>query len=58
MSKKVIAMLVAIGCGTFALKIMEQSDLNVWLSRSLGGLVVVLVLLLMYKFYVGQSEKA
>lgn len=58
MSRKLVSMVVSLGCGSFALKVLNQSVLNVWVSRAIGLGVVLVVLYLMYKFYVGPSQEA
>ena len=50
--KWVILYVVSVGVGTFVdVNILEKMDINVWLSRSIGCLVTVIIALLMYHYF-------
>ncbi|MBN2795110.1 MAG: hypothetical protein JXR88_06875 [Clostridia bacterium] len=55
MYKKLILIIIATSVGSFALEIFEKTSLNIWISRSLGGLVSVLSILLLYKIFMKEK---
>lgn len=50
--------MIATSIGTFALELLEKTALNIWISRSLGGLVSVLAILFLYKLFMKKEQKA
>lgn len=46
---KIILYVVSAEVGTFVCNILEKFPMNVWLSRSIGGLTAVIVALILYK---------
>lgn len=48
--KKIIVIIVAVGIGTFICRVLENTEINVWLARGTGALVTVVSGLLCHYF--------
>lgn len=52
MLSRILLFIISAGVGTFVCQLLEKSPMNVWLARSIGGVVAVIVVLLLYKFWI------
>lgn len=51
-----IALFVSVGIGTFIYKVLERTEINVWLARGIGALVSVVICLVCY--FIVKRKKA
>jgi hypothetical protein len=49
--KWILLIFLSTSIGTFVNRIMENININIWLSRGIGCLVSVIVAILLYKYF-------
>ncbi|MEK4002883.1 hypothetical protein MHI59_29015 [Bacillus sp. FSL K6-2822] len=49
--KWILLFFLSTGIGTFVYRIMENININIWVSRATGCLVSLIVALLLYKYF-------
>ena len=50
--KKILLILVSVGIGSFVNKILEKTEMNIWIARGVGVLVAVIIALLFYHLFI------
>lgn len=54
--RMLISLIISVAIGTLFMKIFEDFQINVWIARSVGAVVTVIVGLLFYKFWIKNRK--
>lgn len=55
--KWIILLIISVGIGTFFMNVLYNTELNVWIARSIGCLVTVIVGLIFYYLWIKKTPK-
>lgn len=54
--KWLLLIIVSVGCGTFITNILGNTEINIWLSRTIGALVTGGISLILYHLLIKNAE--
>lgn len=55
--KWIISIILSVGIGTFTMNILENTQVNVWIARTIGAVITAIVELIFYYFWIKKLEK-